>query len=31
MLADTNLIFQDELEPDERILWSGRPKLGLVQ
>ncbi len=30
MSADTSLIFQDELEPNESVLWSGQPKLGLV-
>jgi len=30
MWTDTMLIFQDELGPDEHLLWSGRPKTGLI-
>ncbi len=26
----TTRIVQDELGPNERILWAGQPKLGLV-
>ena len=30
MWDDPVLMFQDELGPDERILWSGRPKSGIM-
>lgn len=30
MFTETSVPFQDQLEAGERLLWSGRPKLGLM-
>jgi hypothetical protein len=30
MLNDPSILLQDELQPGEQLLWSGRPPRGLI-